>query len=93
MPAAQLRMESAPRYSTAVTVALSPPPEAKRSPCEVKRMSSGLTPRESPTPRPGSTTGPALPAITAPPGESASDRIFMGGVPMKRAAKTLAGRA
>ena len=50
-------------------------------------------PSFSPSPAPSSTGRPSEPTMTAPSGPSARSSRFIGGVPMKPAAKTLAGRS
>ncbi len=56
-------------------------------------MCSGRTPSMPPAHAAGSTAGPSVPAMTAPPAPAASGSRFIGGVPMKRATKVLAGRS
>ena len=54
-------------------------------------MCSGRTPSVRPAQSAGATAGPSVPAITAPSAPASSGSRFIGGVPMKRATKVLAG--
>ena len=54
-------------------------------------MCSGRTPSMPPAHCAGSSAGPPVPAMTAPPAPASSFSRFIGGVPMNRATNVFAG--